>query len=571
MKLFKLKGAFGGLLLGFGIAGLGMALIYIVPVYIQPYLSEEATYETENFILHYHKDSQVAEEVTGYAETLEEDLAKITSYLKIGLEVIPEKVNAFLLDHPGQIKGAIMARKNPKSLEIYLAVIDVVRGENPCPQLVELVTTFAWGMPSSRILTRGLELYLCEPTKEWYAEAAALLGKSFFTLQELLRLEETGRFPPSLYESFNSPKAPMAMSLATLSVLLRVGTDPFRYPPIETLRTLSASLVKFLLDLQGVERFKLLWEYYNFEEGVWKFYNFSIEELNHRWQLTLKEKGLSSPSYPYLRGKSLTKLGKYNEALSYLKLIEDPKASEIKATIYFNLGQKEKLILPTASKIQEKYKEWKIYQTANLVIHYPPDTSADIEAVALSAEKIFIGVMERLGLSRNELPDKIIIFLYNTQEQAREILGELVELPWSDYLGGVLHLRYDQPLGFELALTMSRHMQRGVTYSRLLRWGLGWWLSGDKWCQKTKELIKSEDWIPLEFLDFDVYPRSKVRPVAACMVGYLLERYGVEKLKELWSKTSIIGEYMSLDRGMMEIYGFSRRELEKKLEEFLGL
>lgn len=585
-----IKGAFGGLMLGFGLAGLGLGLLYAIPEYIQPYLSQETLYESPNFVFHYSKKAPIADQLERYARNYNQALTDVLSALRVSPDALHERISSkdkrihvYLHASREVIKRTILKRR--RSSEMHLALLDALYDENPKTQLVELVTAFMFERPSSRILYTGLRLYLGDPKAGYYAEASALPEISFFTLEELLNIErnQPSRFPETLYEAFSSPRAPVALDLEKLAKLMRGGMEMAEYPPAETLRTEAAAFVKFLIEeLGGIEPFKKLWAANSFAEGIRAIYGLPLEELDARWQKTLRERGPQEPSYSFLRGKSLAKVGKFSEAVGFLKAAlaasEKPEIYVELGAIYEALGQWQEAeqAFRQAHKLgadketmglKERVKSrssWSSYSTENLLIHYPLNLEANIAKWAAENERAFQNILRTLNIQREQLPDKIILFLYNDDAQAKEILG-------ADELRGIIHMKRGESAAYKMAQIIARRMSKALTYSRVLQRGLAFYLgdSGREYYREAATLLKTKDWIPLRSLDFDGYPNPAAQVEAAAMVRYLLERYGIDRFKELWARTSIIGEYLSLESGLLKIYGLSKDALEEALKSAL--
>jgi len=585
--------------LGFGIVGLGLGLLYAIPEVIQPYFSQEATYESPNFVFHYAKNA-LPEHPEQYVHNYDQALADVLSALEIPLESLRAKIGSkdkrihvYLHASREAIQGAVLKRR--RSGEMHLALLDALYDENPKTQLVELVTAFMFEKPPSRILYTGLRLYLGDPKAEYYAKASALPEISFFTLEELLNLErnQPSRFPETLYEVFNSPRAPAALDLEKLAKLMRGGIERAEYPPAETLRTEAAAFVKFLIEeLGGIEPFKKLWAVHSFAEGMQAIYGLSLQELDARWQQILRERGPKEASYHYLRGKSLAEAGKFVEALGFLKTAlaasEKPEIYAELGAIYEALGQwqeaeqafrqahtlgADKETMELNVKRVKSYSSWSSYHTENLLIHYPADLETNMAEWAIGNEKALQNILKALNVPRQELPDKIVIFLYKDEAQTPKILGEDISLNWTDELKGIIHMKRAKSAAYELAQMIARRMNRALTYSRVLQRGLAFYLdnSGRDYYQEAAMLLKTKAWIPLRTLDFDGYNNPAAQVEAAAMVRYLLERYGIDRFKELWARTSIIGEYMSLESGLLKIYGLSKDALEEALKSALQL
>lgn len=148
-----------------------------------------------------------------------------------------------------------------------------------------------------------------------------------------------------------------------------------------------------------------------------------------------------------------------------------------------------------------------------------------------------------------------------------EDIAEKTLADGSEALRGVAHLKLGNPVGYELALIALRRWQKEQTYSEILRRGVAYYLdqSGRDYLAEAEELSMAREWVPFASLDFDAYSLNAVRVGAAAMVGYLFANRGVEKLKELWRQTALLGEDRSLDSALGKVYGVSRKALEQEL------
>ncbi|MFQ5795290.1 MAG: tetratricopeptide repeat protein [Candidatus Bipolaricaulia bacterium] len=570
----KYKYVIGGLLLGFGVVGLGLLLIYLVPEYIIPRVKGLATYKTSSFVFHYRRDATVAEEIRPYADSFDVDFNQIADFLGVGGEQLPDQIHVYISEDLNEMQNFIAERKS--SGYVPLAVIDVLYGESPRDEIAELVADFGWGRPSSKILNRGVIVLLGEPAIDHELLATTLPERLFFPIQALRQLEESGRFPSRPYELFNAPDAPATVSLVQLRQLLRLGLGmESRYPPQQIIDAEAAALVEFLIEAGGVERFRALWATRSLEEGLQESYGLSLEALERSWKDRLQQRRVveqaTSPDYHALRGGHLMSLGQFAEARQHLEralsLSLGSESNELAAgafedlgKIYLYQGEWEEAARHLETAV--RYIGWSTYRATDLWVHYTPDglTDEEIRGYGARVNGLVERIIARLEVDRNRLPDQVILFL--DRAEGFEV----------DAARGVAHLGIEAPVGGVIAEIVSHHMVDEPTRSEVLKRGLTIYLARlddlEPIYQEAAEQLADGRWIPLEALDFDQYDDATVAPQTAVFVGYLIERYGAERFKRLWETTSVIGG-SSLYRAVSGVYGRSQAELDGELRTFL--
>ncbi len=536
-SIFKLSGLGGGLLLGFGLVGMSLGLLYLVPQYIQPLVNP--VYRTEHFAIHYRRDSQIARHIAAWGVRLEQEFSQALTALEVAPDKLSLPIEVLAADDRQRLAQEIQRRRNPYRGGLPGPFLGISAEQEIGGPLLEFLLRLSWGDTAHRLLRVGLVAALTQPPME--AAVAALPDKLAFTLTELLRWEKRGNF-----------------SAIISSLREHLQSDPV-FPSEFLAQAHAATLVRFLMELGRLAKLRQLWKLSPFEEALRSVYGLTLGDLEERWRAWLDEQGRAAPDYSFYRGKYLAALGMRAEAERWLegaRASGDERATTELKRLRCEQGQihRESLCAcPWAARGTCFYKE-----SANFVVHYSEDLEPDALKTLALAEASLEDIAQRLQLQREQLPAKLVIFLH---------AGAAPHFSATEALRGIVHLRVGEPVGYALALMAMRHWQKHQTYSEVLRRGLAYYLdgSGRDYLKEAERLSMTLDWVPLAALDFEAYKFESVRVGAATLVGYLLESRGLERLRELWTQTAPLGGDRSLDGALRAVYGLTRAGLEREL------
>jgi hypothetical protein len=525
--MLRLKGLGGGLLLGFGVVGLGLGALYLVPQYLQPIFAP--VYRTEHFEIYYHRDSQIAKSIAEWGDRLEQELAQALMTLEIKSDRLSLPIEVLAADDRPRLAQEIQRRRNPYRGGLPKAFLGISSDQEIRAPMLGFLLRKVWGSPSYRFLRVGLIAALTQPPLE--PLVAALPERLSFTLEELLRWERRGGFtgsnPINWEDDLVFPSEPLAQAHAT-------------------------TLVRVLLELGGHSRLRQLWRLNSFEVAIRSVYGLTRKELESHWRRWLDEEGRATSEYNFYRGKYLAAIGRREEAERRLERARAEGDERARVEL-------ERLRCELPAREKESCACSRLCGASeNFIINYSEDLEAEAPKVLVQAEASLAHVLGRLGLTRDQLPSSLVIFLHAEDASSFSL---------TDALRGLVHLEVGEPIGYAIARVVVQHWQKHQTYSEVLRRGLAYYLdrSGQNYLEEAERLSMTADWVPFASLDFEAYKFESVRIGAAAMVGYLLESRGIEKLRELWIETAPLGGDRSLDGALRAVYGLTREQLEREL------
>ena len=570
----------GGLLIG-GL-GIGIAiaiLIYLVQPAATPELQGLVCYRTEEFNLWYPKDSSIKSGHSVLAAELEEELRDLIALLHVDPKLIPRPIDVFVHPDISDLQSSIMKRKGPNASSTYTAPLDLLVGEDPRPRLAELVLAFGWGDCRSQILKTGMRMYAADPNRNFHAVVAGLPDRLFLSIPQLIRLEEKNRFPPSLYDQFDSPYSPAAIvSLDAFKGIfdLRAENETGSIPALE-----SASLVQFLIEQEGgITGVRRAWGKGSTERLLARITPESITHLSEGWREAALASGMKAPDYHRWHSYYLLASGDpgraYAEARKYLVGSADPAEIAIAVKCAISMGDFAAAERIAAGLTGEVYAEMKRYLTlfhgwatasSGTIRVLAPDRATAQEKVK-TLQTSYQEVIRKLALAPAELPSQVTVFLY--PDQATRAAGETVT-PLPPEESAAFHLLVDDDAVLQLARTTPAYAFRMDTYSNLLRDGLAVALTTETadLVAQGRRLRQEGRWTSLYILDYGTSDPNTVRIEAGLMLKYVLDHFGPKAIRSIWIGTSPLGEDLSLDSAIREACGLSREELDKSVGEWI--
>ncbi|MEA3356053.1 MAG: hypothetical protein U9Q23_01740 [Candidatus Bipolaricaulota bacterium] len=562
----------GGVITALIISAVGIGLAIIISAYvIGPLTTPEkrgtVTYQDDYFRLHYKRGSSARAEHRTLALALKQELDGLVQLLQVDLNLLPAPIDVFVHDDIMAMQTSIRLRKSPLSSTVYSAPIDLLAGEDPRGRLAELVLAFGWGECGSQILQTGIRLYAAEPGRNFHAIVAALPDRMFLSLPELIRLEEIGRFPRSLYQRFDSPYSPaMVGSFVDLSHM-RVEISPADIALLE-----AASFVQFLIEKCGMQALKGAWEAGIAGQLPEQLSLNSIAQLGSTWRGVAVNQGKDSPDFPYLCAYYLLKNGDPDAAYERTSSWAVPSLSEQESLLAARCALTVGAITDVDQLVQHlsnrekrdefkwmlpQFDEWGEMTDPRLRIFAPVGS---LQRLLSIAEETYNSIVKRLDLSSDSLPERITLFVY--PDEAARARGALL-LPDS----ATLQLVEDDDLGYRLCEFIPTYAWGKNTYSKLLWAGLAVALSRDEelLAEQGRQLRCTEEWVPLSSIDFGVAEQETVEVEAGLLLHYLLETFGPQTVRSIWTATSSLDRYLSVDTALQEICGTTRDEIEKAL------
>jgi hypothetical protein len=222
--------------------------------------------------------------------------------------------------------------------------------------------------------------------------------------------------------------------------------------------------------------------------------------------------------------------------------------------------------LPTAEEMLAREGfSWRTHETPTFLFHYEADSHAEkeLETLAKLHDEARRRVLDLLGERR--YPPRVHVFAVETRERMRQMLGWETNgqaIPDGNALCVVFSKLTNAAGAHELMHVVSQNLWGALSPTRnWLNEGLavysddvyGW--GGYELHALSKHMRQTGQSVPLAALmtDFDKQPQQLSYPATGSFVKFLYQRYGRDKLKQLWQA--------ELD-DLPAIYGKGAAELE---------
>lgn len=565
----------GGLSLG--AVGIGIAvviLIYLVQPFSTPGTKGMVSYRQGDFHLWYPKDSSARTAHAELAAVLEKELHELTALLQVDPKLIPRPIDVFVHPDLAAMQTSILKRKGPEAESTYAAPLDLLAGEDPRERLGELVLAFGWGNCGSQILRTGMRLYAADPQRNFHGVVAALPDRLFLTLPQLMRLEEEDYFPSSVYEQFDSPYSPAAIT--SLSAFKRVldlspAGEENSIPALE-----AASFVQFLIEtMGGLRAVKRMWGMGTTDRLLQRITALSPAELSAKWRNFALVKGKEAPDFARLHAYYLLESGDPDAAYAltkeWAKRNLSPQELLTAGRCALTVGafsDAARLAARAQGKTKDKldallrlYTGWKVEEREGIrILAFNADTA---KKAVNELEASYKAMCKALALSPDELPPRLTVFIYPDQDSQTE--GKKLT-PLAATKSATLHLTMSDDIVYQVALVLPAYAWNADTYSRMLRTGVAVALShGKALVEQGKTLKRTGKWVPLSVVDFGTTDEKTVKIEAGLIVRYLLYKFGTEAFRKFWTLTSPLDSYLPLDVALNEVYGVTRDQMEESL------
>ena len=569
---------------GFAIAGVAVGILVLFAlVWVEPTSAPEKAgtvqFHTDHFTLWYQKGATGIACHTRLSEELRHDLDDLTRVLKVDPKLIPDPIDVFVHDNISAMQSSIAKRKSPNSRGGYMAPLDLLAGESPRRRLAELVLAFGWGECGSSLLKQGMAIYAGDPQRNFHAVIAALPKRLYYPLPELILMEKRGRFTESLYEQFDSPYSPASILFSNLGNLYNLSVhgeaSPEDIPALE-----SASFVQFLIETKGgIDAARRAWGRGSTVNLLRRINDGSIEDLGARWHARGIEEGKNAPDFRFLSVYYLLAAGFPDTAWRMCSAwpVENLSQDEISVAVrcaiavgefsdaaglisHLEKGEER----DTMRSLLELFKGWTVTEYHEVRTFVSPHVSMDASAGMSNVEGTLDGMIERLSLTQEDLPERMTVFLYPSEEIQKE--GESL-VPLSSSKNATLQMLPGNNLSHQIAEVLPVYAWGKDTYSHLLREGVVTALSSDRslLVGEGRKLRREEHWFPLSSVDYGMTSKETVEVESGLLIDYILDRYGGKALREIWVATSPLGQYLSFDHALSEVCSTTRGEIEEEL------
>lgn len=280
------------------------------------------------------------------------------------------------------------------------------------------------------------------------------------------------------------------------------------------------------------------------------------------------EKDPNSIDLNLIMGRSLTDLGEFKNALTYLQFVatNDKDNSWRKAWALSYLGtcnfmsqdyKKSESSLNECIKLNatknstnnayeqtllfgfnEFYKTWKIIETDNYRFHFQNMSDIEIEKFVSAREKVFSEIND---FFKSTLPKKIDFYVWESREDAKNILKTNLGFAKPQFC--IVHSHYQQTIGHEITHVVSDFYAKVINKTRLINEGTAVYFDFtymDR-IQAVKNVIEEKNVI----IDIDsmwqnnIIEESIFYPIAGAFVEYLIFHGGKDKFLELIKNQTI--------------------------------
>jgi hypothetical protein len=206
--------------------------------------------------------------------------------------------------------------------------------------------------------------------------------------------------------------------------------------------------------------------------------------------------------------------------------------------------------------------EWEVRETENYVYHWMPGSPPPDGAIE-NQQRIFDFYEQRLGVESNVVID---YYLYPDSATIREKLGlkGVQYQSWTDREfhsinpnddHEVVHFITD-PFGIP-----PRAIAEGTVF-----WLQGVW-DGEPIVQVAARLQAAGQLVPLSDLttysNFQIIEPSISFPSMAAFIAFVVDKYGADKLMELYTETNGVNSYTGFAPRFEKVYGVPAEEVEK--------
>ncbi|MBI4758293.1 MAG: hypothetical protein HY783_04745 [Chloroflexi bacterium] len=200
-----------------------------------------------------------------------------------------------------------------------------------------------------------------------------------------------------------------------------------------------------------------------------------------------------------------------------------------------------------------EHRDWLTYESDHFVFHYAPAYSRQSEIAAYAArhDAAFEYNCNYLGVTLN---NKVSFYVYDE-------LAEGFAVPeWNE-----ISADDDQSVGHEMTHIIAFHIAGERQKIKLIDEGVATWLNHSRRVtdhhQAAWEYIQEHDLFPLaELAHNKTFRRQRLQPYypAASFVGYLIENYGLDAFRQLWTANAKYPEiYTTLeDFGGIQYFPF---------------
>jgi len=221
------------------------------------------------------------------------------------------------------------------------------------------------------------------------------------------------------------------------------------------------------------------------------------------------------------------------------------------------------------AKVRLALLSWKQFDSPHFTFIYNPKgyPARQIHKIQREYERAYKNIVDYLSV---DFKGKIRCFLFSSRNEAKKVLGATVELGFARPGRRQIYVLYGekerQTPGHEMTHVISFFIGKEINEIPLLREGLSVYLdqSGADHHGNAALFLETDEFVPLKelFENFRGVDEEVAYAEAGSFVGFLLEKFGVEKFKKLWVRDDF-------PENLKEIYGLSFQEAACEWMNFL--
>jgi len=572
----------GGIAIGLAVAGLLALLINnVVEPTMQVETQDLVEFPGDTFTIWYHVDSPNMNSRRELLPRLEGDLNDLLVQLDVSIDAIPLPIDVLVHDSPEMMQLITLRRKSGRAMYSFYSVIDLLQDEDPYSRLAELVLAFGWGRCSSQLLYKGMLMNVSFPERDFHVPLAAAPARLLYSLDDLFMLESIDTFDETLYQRYQSPFSPR-MAMGTLeglsefrSMFATVGDVSASYD-IADLQI--ASLVQYLIECGGgLEAFRAIWGPGTSEALISRLMCGPLTELFDHWMTATQTAERSTPEFEYYQARFLFEAGDIAAAAQITETWDLDNLSSSDSVLAVrtqlavgNFEAAARFANAANSSTSEALEKWiAVYSgwtsvSDDYLTVFGDGTSEVIADLLQKVTAVYRFTADALGFAESELPEHITVFYYDSDE-TRE-LGAAI-LPSASIHRTIWHISVQDNIVEEFAETLPSFITKKNTASNILRRGLSAVVTTDRdeLVLRGCEMLGSGEWTPLWRIGFGGLSDRLFETQTGLMIGYIVDTYGVDVIRDLWVATARIGGGVSLDTAIKNVLGTSRTEIEKIL------
>lgn len=540
----------GGLALG-GLAGLvlGVLVFWVYPT-LQKAHSPFKEVEYSPLVLHYLKDSPVAQEIEVLKVKLRSDWLEILAELGLSSRNMPAPIHLYIYSSPAEVGLGISAKMEEERTFLAvgdLAVLRPMRGD-----LARLACSLAFGRPGNPLFVRGLALYFSDPQYPWAAEAGSWAEN--LAIREIWA--KADRVLPrdpweDLFFQVNAPWAGATLTLEKIRIVLSALNEP-KSGGGRIGEVFAASLAQWVVRRFGREGVQSFWTATSWD-GAANGVQIDPNVLAQDFQNFLRKSFEESPNHQYLLALKELHSGRPTETLRVLEDLVDPQAQQIRGLAYLALGEVEEAVKLLGDNVPEL-----------LTLVSAPKTKRGLVIVVGSGEEKWAWKANEV-LSRAAgiwpeiselLPERLVFYI--TSEAPN------IAAPW-----GVTWVRDPAEIPERVArLALEALCPWGLPPFKTIVEGLVLWLVFPErdFQVEAKKILVAERWVSLTQNLFGVYPKDLAEAEAGAFVSFILEKFGPLGMRSFWTS---LYEGASIFRASELAFSRSFYVLEEELKNWL--